>query len=98
MIGRASIGNPWIFEEIINYLEGKEQRNVTKEEKLATIIKHIELEIEEKGEIVAIKEMRKHLAHYIKNTKDASIVRQKINMINAKDELIDCLNEYFENM
>ena len=98
MIGRASIGNPWIFEEIVNYLEGKEQRNVTKEEKLETIIKHIELAIEEKGEIVAIKEMRKHLAHYIKNTKDASIVRQKINMINAKGELIDCLNEYFENI
>ena len=98
MIGRASIGNPWIFEEIVNYLEGKEQRNVTKEEKLETIIKHIELAIEEKGEIVAIKEMRKHLAHYIRNTKDASIVRQKINMINAKGELIDCLNEYFENI
>ena len=98
MIGRASIGNPWIFEEIVNYLEGKEQRNVTKEEKLETIIKHIELAIEEKGEIVAIKEMRKHLAHYIRNTKDASIARQKINMINAKGELIDCLNEYFENI
>ena len=98
MIGRASIGNPWIFEEIVNYLEGKEQRNVTKEEKLETIIKHIELAIEEKGEIVAIKEMRKHLAHYIRNTKDASIVRQKINMINEKGELIDCLNEYFENI
>ena len=29
MIGRASIGNPWIFEEVINYLSGKEQRKVT---------------------------------------------------------------------
>lgn len=98
MIGRASIGNPWIFEEIINYLEGKEQREISNEEKLETIINHIELEVKEKGEVVAIKEMRKHLAHYIRNTKDASLVRQEINRINEKAELIDCLKEYFEKM
>ena len=98
MIGRGSIGNPWIFEEIIDYLEGKEQREVKNEEKLETIIKHIKLEVEEKGEIVAIKEMRKHLAHYIRNTKDASLIRQKINQIDNETELIDCLKEYFENI
>ena len=98
MIGRGSIGNPWIFEEIINYLEGKEPRIIDKKEKLETIIKHIELEIEEKGENVGIKEMRKHLAHYIRNGKDASLIRQKINSIDNKKELIDCLNEYFNNM
>lgn len=98
MIGRGSIGNPWIFEEIINYLEGKESRIIDKKEKLETIIKHIELEVEEKGENVGIKEMRKHLAHYIRNGKDASLIRQKINSIDNKKELIDCLNEYFNNM
>lgn len=98
MIGRGSIGNPWIFEEIVNYLEEREQRKIKNEEKLETIIEHIELEVKEKGEIVAIKEMRKHLAHYIRNTKDASLVRQKINQIDKKEELIDCLKEYFENI
>ena len=98
MIGRATIGNPWIFEEIINYLEGREQRIITYKEKLNTIVEHIELEVKEKGEIVAIKEMRKHLAHYIRNTKDASLVRQKINKIDSKNELIDCINEYFKNI
>ena len=98
MIGRATIGNPWIFEEIINYLEGREQRIITNKEKLNTIVEHIELEVKEKGEIVAIKEMRKHLAHYIRNTKDASLVRQKINKIDSKNELIDCINEYFKNI
>lgn len=98
MIGRSSIGNPWIFEEILNYLEGNETRIIDKKEKLETIIKHIELEVEEKGEDIAIKEMRKHLAHYIRNEKDASIVRQKINSIDKKEELIDCLNEYFEKI
>ena len=98
MIGRATIGNPWIFEEIINYLEGREQRIITNKEKLNTIVEHIELEVKEKGELVAIKEMRKHLAHYIRNTKDASLVRQKINKIDSKNELIDCINEYFKNI
>lgn len=98
MIGRAAIGNPWIFEEIINYLEGKEQRMITKKERLDTIIEHINLAVEEKGEKIAIKEMRKHLAYYIKNMKDASRVREKINTIDTKQELIDCLNEYFKNI
>lgn len=98
MIGRAAIGNPWIFEEIINYLEGKDQRIVTKEERLGTIVDHINLEIEEKGENIAIKEMRKHLAYYIRNMKDASRVREKINTIDTKQELIDCLNEYFKSI
>ena len=60
MIGRGVMGNPWIFEEIVNYLEEREQREIKNEEKLETIIEHIELEVKEKGEIVAIKEMRKH--------------------------------------
>lgn len=98
MIGRAAIGNPWIFEEIVGYLQGKEQRQVSKEERLETILEHINLAVEEKGENIAIKEMRKHLAYYIKNMKDASRLREKINKIDTKVELIDCLNEYFKGL
>ena len=98
MIGRASIGNPWIFEEVINYLLGIEQRMVSKEEKLDIIVQHINLEVEEKGENIAIKEMRKHLAYYIKNMKDASKIREMINRIYSKNELIACLNEYFNTI
>ena len=98
MIGRAAIGNPWIFEEIINYLEGKPQREVSNKERLEVIKEHIELEVKEKGEDTGIKEMRKHLAYYVKNTKHASKIRDKINKIAKKEELIDCLSEYFENL
>ncbi len=98
MIGRASIGNPWFFEEIINYLSGKEQRKVTSEEKLKVILEHINLAIEEKGENIAIKEMRKHLAYYVRNGKDASKLRERINKIDKKQELLDCLNEYFKKI
>lgn len=95
MIGRASLGNPWIFEEIVSYLKGEETRNISKEEKLQTILKHIEWEVEEKGEIVGIKELRKHMSAYIKNMPDATTIREKINKIETKKELEDCLKEYF---
>lgn len=95
MIGRATMGNPWIFEEIISYLEGKEIRNITNQEKLETIIKHINFEVEEKGENIAIKELRKHMSAYIKNMPNATTMREKINKIDTKQELITCLTEYF---
>ena len=98
MIGRASIGNPWIFEEVINYLSGKEQRKITNKERLDVILEHINLAIAEKGENIAIKEMRKHLAYYVRNGKDASKLREKINQIDKKQELVDCLKEYFKDM
>lgn len=94
MIGRASLGNPWIFKEVI---EQKEYQ-VTPQEKLQTILKHIDLEIEEKGENTGIKEMRKHIAWYIKNTKDASKIRDKINTIQDVQELKSCLIEYFKTL
>lgn len=95
MIGRASLGNPWIFEEIISYLKGEQIRDISKEEKLDTILKHIEWEVEEKGELVGIKELRKHISAYIKNMPDATTMRNKINKIETKKELEDCLKEYF---
>ena len=57
-------------------------------EKLQTIIQHIEWEVEEKGENVGIKELRKHMSAYIKNMPNATVIRQKINTIDTKKELI----------
>ncbi len=98
MIGRASLGNPWIFRDVINYLSGKEKQKITNKEKLEVMLKHIELAVEQKGEIVAIKEMRKHIAAYIKNMKEASKFRDAVNKIETKKELITCLTEYFNNI
>ena len=96
MIGRASIGNPWIFEKIIHYLKtGEKLEDVTISEKLKIIKVHLNLIIKEKGEIIAIKEFRKHLAAYSKNLPNSSSFRSKINTIEKKDELEKVLNEYF---
>ena len=95
MIGRASMGNPWIFEEIINFLQEKPQREIKDEERLETILKHIELEVKEKGEVTGIKELRKIMSAYIKNKKDASTMREKINKIQTKHELEKELINFF---
>jgi len=98
MIGRASLGNPWIFKEIISYLKEEKMLDISKEEKLQTILQHIEWEIEEKGEIVGVKELRKHMSAYIKNMPDATTIRERINKIDNKEELITCITEYFSSI
>ena len=98
MIGRASMGNPWLFEEVISYLKGEKIRNITKEEKLKTILKHIELEVEEKGENTAIKEMRKHVCYYIKGEKDASEFRNRVNHLETKEEVFEAIKKYFNSI
>ena len=97
MIGRATIGKPWIFKEIIDFLQGKEVEPISKSEQLCIILNHINLEVQEKGEEIAIKEMRKHISCYIKNMKNATEIREKINKIEKQNELEKCLIEYFKN-
>lgn len=97
MIGRGSLGNPWIFREVIEYLkDGIIIDKPSNEEKLQTILKHIDLATQNKPEIVAVKELRKHLSWYVKNLKEASKLRVEINKIENKKELENLLIEYFE--
>ena len=95
MIGRGSFGNPWIFRNIIYYLQnGEKILEPTNQEKLEVMKKHIKLAVEEKGEI-AIKELRKHIAWYTKNMKNSSEFRNSINTIETEKELLSKVNEYF---
>lgn len=97
MIGRAAFGNPWIFREIIHYLNtGKKIEKPTLDERYNIMVRHINMEIEERGEEIAIKEMRKQLSWYIKNLKDASQMRDRINKIIDKEELLNEIKVYFE--
>lgn len=96
MIGRGSFGNPWIFKRIKHFLEtGEKLPEVSKEEKLRIIKKHIKFELQEKEDITAIREMRKHISWYTKNMPNSSEFRNEINKIEDKDELIKKIEEYF---
>lgn len=99
MIGRGTMGNPWIFEQIQHYLEtGDKLPSPTNQEKYEILKEHIELDIRYKGEAVALNEMRKHIAWYTKNMPNSSSFRNYINKINTKDELISVIKEYFETI
>ena len=95
-IGRGAIGNPWIFKQIEYFLKtGEKLKKPTSIEKLNIIKEHINLEVQEKGENIGIKEMRKHLAYYTKGIKDASKVREYINKIETQKELVEALENFF---
>lgn len=98
MIGRAAIGNPWIFMQIQEYLKNGKMIEISNEKRLKIILEHINLQVEELGENTGIKEMRKHMTYYIKGLKDSSAIRQKINTIETKNELVECITEYFKNI
>lgn len=98
MIGRGSFGNPWIFEKIKYYLEtGERLHEVSSKEKLKIIKEHLNLLVKEKGEDVAIKEFRKHLASYSKNLPNSSSFRVSVNGIDDRCELEEALDGYFAN-
>ncbi len=97
MIGRGAMGKPWLFGQISYFLKtGEKKLEPSMEEKLEIIKKHINLAIEEKGENIAIKEMRKHLSCYIRNFENASKMREKINKIDKQEELLKTLDLFFE--
>ena len=96
MIGRGTFGNPWIFTKIKHFLEtGEKLPDVSNKEKLRVIKEQIELELENKPEVTAIREMRKHIAWYTKNMPNSSEFRCEINKIEDKELLMKTVEEYF---
>lgn len=88
MIGRAAMGNPWIFKQTIKYLEtGEKLPDPTPEERINTAIRHLDLIVKDKGEFIGVSEMRKHAAWYTKGLRGAARLRQSINRAKTKDEL-----------
>ena len=98
MIGRGTLGNPWLINNIIKELNGEQKDEISNIQKLEVIKEHLELAVKEKGEYIAIREMRKHICWYIKNLKDSSTIREKVNRIEQIDELVEVLEEYFNNI
>ena len=99
LIGRGAIGNPWIFEKIDSYInKGIILEKVSNKEKLNVIKKHYDMEIELKGERVAINEMRKSIAYYIKGYNKAAEFRAKINTLNSKEEIFEELDKFFKEL
>ena len=80
MVARGAEGNPWLFKEIISYLEdNKFIEKPTLAEKVSLILKHLDLSVKYKGEYVAVREMRKHISWYLKGVPGAARIKEVIN-------------------
>lgn len=93
MIGRASMGNPWIFARTVHYLAtGELLPEPPREEKVRTALRHLALLVEHKGERTGVLEMRKHAAWYLKGLKGAARLREQINRAETVQEMKGILN------
>jgi len=94
MIGRASIGYPWIFKEIKHFFEtGKMLAPPSLEERIEVVKKHLSFSIKWKGEKKGIFEMRRHYTNYFKGIKNFKPVRMQLVTTDDYSQLMDILNE-----
>ena len=94
MIGRASIGNPWIFNEIKHYLKtGQELASPSIDERVNTCLKHFDFSLKWKGDRLGNVEMRRHYANYFKGFHGFKPFRMRLVTTNDNEEIIQVLEE-----
>ncbi|CAM4247084.1 tRNA dihydrouridine synthase DusB [Lederbergia lenta] len=94
MIGRAALGNPWMIYQTVKYLEtGHLMGEPTVREKMDVCKLHLDRLIGLKGENIAVREMRKHAAWYLKGIKGNAKTRNAINECHTRADLVSVLDE-----
>lgn len=94
MIGRGSLGNPWIFKEINAYFAGEEFKRPSKEEIYNMIVDQYERLLKLKGERLALLEMRSHVGWYLKGMQGSAQIKNKANQALSFEEVKKILKEY----
>lgn len=98
MIGRGSLGNPYIFEKIAYFLEnGRKMPEIPNSTKKADVTEHMKSLIAEKGEYTGVREARKHIAWYIKGKPGAAALRDEVNHAETQNEVLDIVEKAFDD-
>lgn len=80
MIGRGALGDPWVFRELDAAFRGEDiPARPSDEERIAMMIKHLEMLCGLKGEVIGVKEFRKFITRYTKGMRGAASMRRKAN-------------------
>ena len=88
MIARGALGYPWIFREATAIWEwGEAPPPPTEEERIAMLMEHFQLLVANKGERVAVREIRKHIGWYVKGMRGAAALRRRTNTITDAEEM-----------
>lgn len=99
MVGRGSMGNPWLIRSLVDYFSGKEvQEPPTALEKISVCRKHFELLLAEKGEKLAVLEMRSLAAWYVKGIGNNKEFKMALVKVNTKEELYSLLDRFSEGI
>jgi nifR3 family TIM-barrel protein len=94
MVGRGSLGNPWLIRDLVDYFSGKEKLALpTPEEKIAMCKYHLDKLMMIKPERLALLEMRSLAAWYVKGITHSKEFRQRLNEITRKEELSSLLDD-----
>jgi nifR3 family TIM-barrel protein len=95
MIGRGGMGNPWLFKRTATFLTmGILLPGPNFKDKIEMAIRHLDMVLNFKGENRAVREMRKHIAWYLKGLRDSAKVRETVNKVNSAGELVRILEDY----
>lgn len=95
MIARGALGNPWIFSEAAALWKEEElPKPPTDEQRLRMLIKHLDMIIEDKGERIAVREIRKHVGWYIKGMHGAAAFRRQVNQIDDAQQMKAAINSF----
>jgi tRNA-dihydrouridine synthase B len=95
MIGRGSLGKPWLFRKIKTYLETGKMTDIEPEEKIRLIKRHIDLTVREKGIERALIELRSQFAHYTKGFRGGAKVRNYINHCHDPNEIFESIAKLY---
>lgn len=99
MIGRAALGNPWMLYRTVKYLEeGVLLPEPEPREKIRIALVHMDRLCALKGEAIAVKEMRKHLAWYLKGLPGAAKVKGVIMELTRRDEVVQVLEQFVADL
>lgn len=99
MIGRGALGNPWMLYRTIEYLtSGQLPSDPTPEEKIEVAILHMDRLIALRNEAVAVREMRKHMAWYLKGLPGAARVKDQIMEETSRGRLVEILKEFVASL
>ncbi len=99
MIGRGVLGNPWLVQQTIDYLEtGHYEKSISLEEIEQSIYHHMDLLSNHKNEHIAVLEMRSHIAWYLKGLRHASPTKYRIMQAHTKKEVMAIVQEYFHQL
>lgn len=99
MIGRGVLGNTWLIKECVDYLEdGTLPQRVSAKEKMQMLKRHFELLCKDKGEKLALLEIRTHALWYIKGLPGSASIKNQICQTKNSTELFNILNNYIEEL